>query len=122
MLNDSRHITMLASNPESPARPWDVSGHAPNRVMFVDAFSVLCHALDQATENVDRILIDGTVSSTEYLQVLAALPQSFTGDVLYMRAGGNSFLSATGRGGDRLLYALMPSDLEFYLQTNRLVA
>jgi hypothetical protein len=122
MLNDPRRITMLARSPESPVRTWDVSGKAPNRVMFVDAFSVLCHALDQATENVDRILIDGTASATEYLEVLAALPPAFVGDVLYMRAGGNSFLSATGRGGDRLLYALMPSDLEFYLETNRLVA
>jgi hypothetical protein len=34
---------------------------------------------------------------------------------------GTSFLSATGRGGGRILYALTDEDVEFYLETVRLV-
>ena len=95
---------------------------APNHVIPVGSFSMLPWALDNARQDVDRVVIDGTASPVEYLEFLAALPHTFVGDVLYMRAGGNSFLSSTGRGGDRLIYSLTPSDLEFYLQTNLLVA
>jgi hypothetical protein len=83
---------------------------------------MLPFALDRSTHDVDRVLIDGTASAIEYLDLLTTLPSSFLGDVLYMRAAGSSFLSTVGRGGDRLLYSLTSSDLEFYLQTNALLA
>jgi hypothetical protein len=122
MVRDSRRITLLARGAAAPARAWNVSGNAPNHVIPVDTFSMLPWALDNAKQDVDRVVIDGTASAIEYLEFLAALPHTFGGDVLYMRADGNSFLSTAGRGGDRLLYALTPSDLDFYLETYRLVA
>jgi hypothetical protein len=122
MFNDSRRITLLARASSSPARSWNVSRKAPNRVIFVDAVSMLNFALDQANHDVDRVLIDGTATPAEYLELLSGLPSEFVGDVLYMRGEGNSFLSTVGRGGCRLLYSLTPSDVEFYLQTFRLLA
>jgi hypothetical protein len=122
MRRDSRRITLLARAASSPTRPWNVTGKAPNRIVFVDVFSMLPFALDRSTHDVDRVLIDGTASAVEYLELLTTLPSSFLGDVLYMRAAGKSFLSTVGRGGDRLLYSLTSSDLEFYLQTNALLA
>jgi hypothetical protein len=91
-------------------------------MIFVDAFSMLSFALDQSTEDVERVLIDGTATAVEYLELLASLPSTFLGDVLYMRGAGHSFLSCVGRGGDRLLYTLTSRDLDFYLQTNQLLA
>lgn len=122
MNTDPRRITLLAGNAAAPVHAWNVSTSAPNHVIPVGSFSMLPWALDNARQDVDRVVIDGTASPVEYLEFLAALPHTFGGDVLYMRAGGNSFLSSTGRGGDRLIYSLTPSDLEFYLQTNLLVA
>jgi hypothetical protein len=121
-MNDSRRITLLARAATSPARPWNVSAKAPNRMIFVDASSTLAFALDQTTHDVERVLIDGTATAVEYLELLSSLPLSFLGDVLYMRGAGHSFLSTVGRGGDRILYTLMADDLEFYLQTNQLLA
>ena len=122
MNTDSRRITLLTRNITAPQHAWDVSSTAPNRVILVEAFSMLAWALDNVRQDVDRVVIDGTASATEYLEFLATLPNTFVGDVLYMRANGNSFLSSTGRGGDRVIYSLAPSDLEFYLATNLLVA
>lgn len=122
MFNDPRRITLLARASSSPVRAWNVSGKAPNRVIFVDAVSMLNFALDRANHDVDRVLIDGTATAAEYLELLSGLPLGFVGDVLYMRAEGNSFLSTVGRGGGRLLYSLTPNDVEFYLQTFRLLA
>ncbi len=122
MFNDPRRITLLARAAASPVRAWNVSRKAPNRVIFVDAVSMLNFALDRANHDVDRVLIDGTATSTEYLELLSTLPRGFVGDVLYMPAAGNSFLSSVGRGGGRLIYSLTPGDVEFYLQTFRLLA
>ena len=121
-MHDSRRITLLARAAASPTRSWNVTGKAPNRIIFVDAFSMLPFALDRSTYDVDRVLIDGTASAVEYLELLTTLPQTFLGDVLYMRTAGNSFLSSVGHGSGRLLYSLTSSDLEFYLQTNELLA
>lgn len=122
MNSDPRRITLLACNAAAPAYAWNVSSTAPNHLVLVHAFSMLPGALDNARKDVERVVIDGTASPIQYLEFLAALPHTFVGDVLFMRAGGNSFLSSTGRGGDRLIYSLSPTDLEFYLQTNLLVA
>jgi hypothetical protein len=122
MRGDLRRITLLARAAASPTRPWNVTGNAPNRIVFVDVFSMLPFALDRANQDVDRVLIDGTATAIEYLDLLTTLPQTFLGDVLYMRTAGDSFLSSVGHGGGRLLYSLTLTDLEFYLQTNELLA
>jgi hypothetical protein len=122
MINDPRRITLLARAAASPKRAWNVSGEAPNHVIFVDAVSMLNFALDRANHDVDRVLIDGTATPAEFLELLCGLPTEFVGDVLYIRGDGNSYLSTVGRGGGRLLYSMNAADVDFYLQTFRLLA
>ena len=57
----------------------------------------------------------------EFLDLLTALPTEFTGDALYIRDDGTGVMSATGRGGDRVLYSLNAHDVRFYLETLNLV-
>jgi hypothetical protein len=122
MINDPRRITLLARAAASPKRAWNVSGEAPNHVIFVDAVSMLNFALDRANHDVDRVLIDGTATPAEFLELLCGLPTEFVGDVLHIRGDGNSYLSTVGRGGGRLLYSMNEADVDFYLQTFRLLA
>ena len=122
MINDPRRITLLARAAASPKRAWNTSGEAPNHVIFVDAVSMLNFALDRANHDVERVLIDGTATPAEFLELLSGLPTEFAGDVLYMCEAGSSFLSTVGRGGGRLIYSLEPGDVDFYLQTFRLLA
>ena len=83
--------------------------------------STIVSPLVRSESDVERIVLDRCSTESEYLSLLAELPLEFTGDVLMIRESGTSFLSATGRGGGRILYALTDEDVEFYLETVRLV-
>jgi hypothetical protein len=126
MRNDKRRITVVARGQSTPARTWDTSSAAPNRLLFIEAMPVLQHVLDtgvpEMTLDIERVLLDRAASAVEYLDLLAALPIEFGGDVLYIREDESGFLSANGRGGNRVMYALSAGDIGFYLETHALVS
>ena len=92
----------------------------PDSVLFVGSVFGL-HA-GFATRDVERIILDRSASADQFLRFLAALPVEAAGDVMSVGRDGGAFLSAVGRGGDRVLYSLGPTDVAFYLNTNRLTA
>lgn len=92
----------------------------PDQVLFVGSLFGLHAGL--AMRDVERIILDRSASAEVFLRFLAALPVATTGDVMSLTADGGAFLSSVGRGGDRILYALGPGDVAFYLDTNRLMA
>jgi hypothetical protein len=128
MKRDGRRITLvtrpsLASQQE---REWNFHGSASSRIIAAGSFTVLRYALDAAmremAHDVERLVIDRTGTPAQYLDLLASLPEEFVGDVLFIRADGGAFLSAAGRGAGRMMYNLMPVDLNFYLETHDLLA
>jgi len=121
-MRDIRRITLIARGVDAPLRAWDASKDSVSRLIFVESFSILRGALDHASQDVERLLIEGTASAAEFLELLTALPPAFIGDVLFMRNGNSSYLSTIGRGDGRLLYALTAGDVNFYLETHRLTA
>jgi hypothetical protein len=118
---DGRRITLVTGN----QRSWNSSAEADSRIVFLDSLAMLrstiASPLVRSDADVERIVLDRSCSEAEFLSLLTELPHEFTGDVLMIRDGQASFLSATGRGGDRILYALGDDDVEFYLETVRLV-
>jgi hypothetical protein len=118
---DTRRITLVSRRPDVPARAWDLSAKAANRIIIVDIFSLLRYALDHVSQDVDRVLIDGAATPAEFLDLLTVLPSAFLGDVLLIRDDGSAFLSTVGRADGRLLYALNESDVQFYLEAHELV-
>ena len=107
----NRRITLVVSR--EPQLHW----WQPN-VMLVDSLTRM--QSEVASHDVERIILDRCATADEYLDVLAWLPSQVAGDVLSVRDDGGAFLSATGRGGDRVLYALMPHDVRFYFETHGL--
>ena len=95
------------------------------RIAFLDAGPDLRLSIDavlnEPTLDVARLIIDDAATADVFLEILAALPAHFSGDVLRIDGMGCGFLSATGRGGDRLLYSLRPHDVRFYLYAHGLV-
>ena len=71
--------------------------------------------------DVERIILDRSATADEFLILLAELHDDVAGDLMLVREDGGGFLSASGRGGDRVLYALAPRDIEFYLETHALL-
>ncbi|HEV7921072.1 MAG TPA: hypothetical protein VGR02_09820 [Thermoanaerobaculia bacterium] len=124
MTHDQRRITLVARRPGISARHWDATRDSPNRIIFLAAFAVLRYALSGGTEmkqDVERVVIDRCATASQLLETLASLPAEFNGDVLFIRAGDTGFLSATGRGGDRVLYSLSARDVQFYLEAHGLI-
>jgi hypothetical protein len=123
--HDSRRITLISRDPARPERDWDNSPMAPSRIILLDSFTVLRYAIASHVVDLDvdveRVILDRSTSPADYLSLLASLPHAFNGDVVLIRDDDNGFLSSMGRGGDRVLYALGPDDLRFYLETHSLV-
>lgn len=116
-MSDAQRLTLVATESETDVE-W-IDGVAfidggPNLRLAINA------ALAEETLDAERLILDRGVSAETFLDILAALPQEFSGDVLRIDDRGHGFLSATGRGGSRVLYALRPDDVRFYLTMNDL--
>ena len=68
------------------------------------------------------MIIDRTATAAEFLELLAHLSDQFVGDVIFIRDGETAYMSAIGRNGGRVLYAMRDDDLRFYLETHGLIA
>ena len=71
--------------------------------------------------DLERVIIDGTATAAQFLELLTTLPAEFLGDILLVTRDGRGFLSSAGRGDGRVLYSLDERDLEFYLRANALL-
>lgn len=124
MHTDSRRITLVARQPGHASRDWDLTNPIGSRIIFVDAVAFLPHAINRGIKSgydLERVIIDGTGTPMEFLELIASLPHEFVGDVVFVSTEGRAFLSSPGRGDGRVLYSLSESDLEFYLQTSGLL-
>jgi hypothetical protein len=125
-MNDSKQaVTLVVRDTGDHRRKWNLTPEANSRIVFADTFSVLQLARDRAWSDrgrdVERIVIDGAAGTLYCLELLAALGSDFVGDVLFVRENLSGFMSALGRGGDRVFYALRAEDVDFYLRTKALL-
>lgn len=120
----TRRITLV--NSVDRRHDWNVARDAQSRIVFAASFIVLRYALRDGVrdfeQDVERVIVDRTATPADFLDILAHLAEDFLGDVVYVRDDETAYLSATGRGGRRVLYALDANDLRFYLETHGLVA
>ena len=124
MQPSEKRVTLVATHNMRPYAEWNET-HPGGEVTFVDSVHAVKFALGNALSedglDVERVIIDRTGAAEEFLELLARMPQQFAGDLLFIREQGDGFLSATGRGGDRVVYALGANDIRFYLETHHLV-
>jgi len=120
-------LTLIACNDvHAPIGDIDWDTESPsNFLVFIDTGQHLLlsagAALAEPSLDVERLIVDRAANAEAFLDLLAHLPLDFAGDVLRIDDRGCGFLSATGRGGDRLLYALKSQDVQFYLAAHDLV-
>lgn len=124
-MHRNQRITLIARRATRPDADWNYASCRNQRVAFLDSVGALRFALSAALHDVgldiERIIVDRAGDSEQFLSLLATAPSEFNGDMLFIRDDGGGFLSATGRGGDRVLYALSDYDIRFYLETHDLV-
>ena len=118
-----RRITLVNSLDET--RSWRVDDGAPSRIVFGSFFRVIRHTFNgqgrDFGEDIERVIIDRTAADGDFLELLANLSDTFAGDVIFIRDGDHAYVSAMGRSGGRVLYAMRASDLRFYLETHGLI-
>jgi len=126
-MNPESRITLIARQPSKPDIDWKYTSSRTfgRRAAFLDTVNALKLAVGAAVEDVgldiERLIVDRAGGAEDFLDLLACLPAELNGDILFIRDDGSGFLSATGRGGDRVLYALSAHDIRFYLETHDLV-
>jgi hypothetical protein len=118
-------ITLIARHSTKPDVDWNYLRCQTENVAFLDSMQALKFAvrasLNDVGLDIERVIVDRAGTAEDFLDLLASIPAELAGDVLLIRDDGAGFLSATGRGCDRVIYALSQSDVRFYLETHDLV-
>jgi hypothetical protein len=117
-------ITLIAREATKPDVDWNYARCRGENVAFLNSVGALKFAVRAAQQDgldIERMIVDRAGTPGDFLELLAAVPVELMGDILLIHDNGAGFLSATGRGGDRVLYALTPHDVRFYLETQNLV-
>lgn len=118
-------ITLIARHTSKPDVDWNYARCRGENVAFLDTIQALKFALHASLNDVgldiERVIVDRAGDADDFLDLLSSIPAELAGDVLLIRDDGAGFLSATGRGCDRVLYALTRQDIRFYLETHDLV-
>jgi hypothetical protein len=124
MFRKDARITLIAREATKPDVDWNYARCRGQNVTFLESVGALKFAVRSAQRDgldIERMIIDRAGRAEDFLELLVAVPTEITGDILLIHDNGAGFISATGRGGDRVLYALTPTDVRFYLETLDLV-
>lgn len=111
--------TLVLSTTTNPLLDWSTVQAEDSRVIETRNLNLLKESLHLALRDVDvevvRIVFDQSIDAEGWLEFLSDLPSGTRGDILFIAASGKAFLSAVGRGDERVIYKLMDADLGFYL-------
>ena len=124
MPHSDHRITLIARRSTKPDVDWNYARCRCENVAFLDSVGALKFALRSAYGDgldIERVIVDRAGTAEDFLELLVAVPAELAGDILLIHDNGAGFMSSTGRGGDRVLYALTPQDVRFYLETQDLV-
>ena len=117
---EQRRLTLVS---RGGSRDWEATDLASSTIMAIDSLPELTLTIADLymALDIERVILDGGASASQFLDLMTALPQEFAGDVVMIRNDGSAFLSAISRGSGRLLYTLTATDVAFYLQANGMV-
>ena len=125
MTEHEHRITLIARLANKPDVDWNYARCRCDNVVFLDSTAALKFAVRTSILgsglDIERVIVDRAATPDEFLDLLASMPAELAADILMIRDDGRGYLSATGRGGDRVLYALTPQDVRFYLEAQDLV-
>ncbi|HYM60354.1 MAG TPA: hypothetical protein VEZ11_05625 [Thermoanaerobaculia bacterium] len=125
MNSDRRRITLISTERTSSPFRWGFAPDSENHIIYVRNPAMIGHALvtglDELGRDVQRVIIDHSISADEFLDLLSTLTDHFPGDILFIHSEEKAFLSSSGRGGNRLMYSLSAADVQFYMRAHYLV-
>ena len=121
----SGHFVTLVSAAESELARWS-AGAAKGQYTVVSDTALLEHALFspiiQASGEIARVIVDGGMTLDNFLRLAGALPDSFRGEMLYVRRDGSGYLSTRELQTQRTVRTLNAAEVEVYLRWHSLPA
>lgn len=119
-LVEEKRITVVAARRQS-LYDWETVAQFDSHLVLLSGPEAILDFFASEPEllgyEISRIIVDRACDAREFLTILCRLPRSFRGDVLMLESENGGFLSAIGRGDDRVLYELDAEDAEFYTST-----
>jgi len=124
MSMQTTRVTLVATPSEGAEILWSRAA-SMSRLLFFDTIAELRFSINFADGVVnfdaERMIVERG-SAEEFLALLSQIPFSFLGDVVLICDDRSGYLSAVGRGGDRILYVMNADDVSFYLEVSELVS
>ncbi|MGZ7081305.1 MAG: hypothetical protein ACXVJT_17960 [Thermoanaerobaculia bacterium] len=124
--NESKRITLIARPAGLADRTWRLPPGSEKRLMVIAPTRGLRHTLVnwvlKSDYDVERVIIDRAVTHEGFLELLAAVPDEFIGDLLMIDEERRGYLSSSCRGGDRVIYRLSEEDVDFYFDSHEVYA
>ena len=121
----SPDVVTLVSAAESERPRWNASARGA-RYIVLDTIDLLEEAVraPRAKTGADpiRVVIDGGIDLDRFLMLVATLPDTFNGELLYIRRDGSGYLSTRELGNLRTVKTISEVDVEVYLRWNNLPA
>jgi CheY-like chemotaxis protein len=113
-------ITLLSSEPNRDGITWTDDETVLHRVRD---FEQVVNAVQRRAHNftpIERIIIEGSIDSLDFLMFLSTLPHDFDCDVMLIDQPDHAYLSAADWHGSRVMYDLDKADIDFYTHLNNL--
>ena len=121
----SADVVTLVSAAESELARWNASARGA-RYILLDTIELLEDAVRSPRKKADadpiRVVIDGGIDLDRFLMLVASVPETFQGELLYIRRDGSGYLSTRELGTLRTVKSISEMDVEVYLRWNGLPA
>lgn len=113
----NRHPNRLTLVVDTIAERGWTSAAATTGLLYLDSFEAVKQMMSGGAElDIERVILEsGSADAADFLTLIANFGEEFGGDLLLIGADGGGFLSAIGRGGERVLYSPTERDVDFYL-------
>lgn len=115
-------ITLLCSDPSWIGVNWTADATRIHRAADFDELVAAITRRAHQFHPIERVIIEGTLNSLDYLMFLSTLPADFTADVMLIDSAKHGFLSAFDGRSERLLYDLDGHDIAFYVDVHKVRA
>ena len=119
-----RFVTLVAAAETELAR-WNAGAHDGQYMVVRDVELLertLLSPVIQAAGEIARVIIDGGTSLDHFLRLASGLPDTFRGELLFIRRDGSGYLSTRELQTQRSVRTLSAPEVEVYLRWHSLPA
>jgi hypothetical protein len=114
-------VTLVAASPSWAGIEWTTDHDRLRRVFNFDSIITAVQRRSYEGCPIERVVLEGTIDSLDFLMFLSTLPSDFKSDILLIDRAKHAYLSSFDVNSmSRVLYDLDENDIRFYVDVNEL--